>query len=755
MKILVVFAIAISLLMVILMITPTFAVNGPLTQGLQYKFYSGQDALFTGLLNNEIDIMAWPLTYPEWTTVKNDPTITLAPYFDLGDYEISFNSNMTDASHTADRKAMNYTDFRQAIACLIDKDGLISGPILNGFATRIDTQVPRPDDENWVNLNVSKYDANGNLINNYPWDYSETHALTILWNGGWYSHTTYPTLSSLLTATLPLPANSVIYPPGHPRAGQPIDTLVQYTRSDHPPRKAAGEALNKELVKLGFPVTMTEGPSSTVGGPVFIRHNFDIATIGWSFSTYPTNFGFYAPSNEYPYGFDSAYMIDDANLTHYGNLEYFTAPDVNTAIAAAMACQQIIVEQAYFVPLYCSKSYAAYRTGVVGAIDFRGYALTTALDYTFLNAKVPNAQGAYTAPMTIRYGTLNPPVQINPIFGSWVWDYETIDRMYNGIMDSNPYNPTTPGKSPTGSDQPWMAYDWTFQLSNFTGWANDINLGGSTEDPYGTAPHVQYTNMANCTYWFRHDITWQDGVPFTVDDWNYTLMLQYTYGDAYLWSNAQSVVGFQKIDNWTCSIYFCMPSFWMLYDATMDVVPMHIFQNIQMPDFATAESASDATHHHGFWPGQAALSTEVTANPYFTYAQLQADGASTWIGTGMWKYVPGTLTGGPSAPTGMTMTPYTGFWMSMVQGDIDMKYTWNPGPAPQGGSYKIGLSDLVMLANAFGTSGKGSSTPVPFKLGGPGVWEPGCDIAPPAGVVGLTDLVTLALNYGKTWGSNP
>jgi hypothetical protein len=63
----------------------------------------------------------------------------------------------------------------------------------------------------------------------------------------------------------------------------------------------------------------------------------------------------------------------------------------------------------------------------------------------------------------------------------------------------------------------------------------------------------------------------------------------------------------------------------------------------------------------------------------------------------------------------------------------------------------IGLSDLVLLANAYGTSG---IPPVPFQLGGLHVWEPGCDLAPPASVVGLSDLVTLALNYGKHWGYN-
>jgi hypothetical protein len=115
----------------------------------------------------------------------------------------------------------------------------------------------------------------------------------------------------------------------------------------------------------------------------------------------------------------------------------------------------------------------------------------------------------------------------------------------------------------------------------------------------------------------------------------------------------------------------------------------------------------------------------------------------------MWKYVPGTYVSGEGG--GLTVDPYLNFWMNITQGDIDFKYFWDSGTAPQGGSYVIGLSDLVLLANAYGTSG---IPPVPFQLGGLHVWEPGCDLAPPASVVGLSDLVTLAVNYGKHWGWN-
>jgi len=732
-KVLSVFLASLTILLMILI--PSFAVNGPLTQQLQYKFYQGQEALFTGLLSGDIDFMAWPLTYTQYMTAITTTNITVAPYFDLGDCEIAFNNWATDPSHMADRKAMNYTEFRQAMACLVDKDGLIAGPTVNGFATRIDTSMARPSLDPWVNFDDAKYASDGTLLNNYPWDYNETHALEILWNNGWYSHTTYPTLSALLTAFAggPLPAGSVVYPTGHLRAGATIDAIKAYIRSDHLPRKQAGENLVAEMTKIGIGTSVTLGASSVCYTPVFINHDYDFYTAGWSFGRFPLHFySMNTPVGIYPGG-SNLYMIDDANMTLHATLEYPNATSGAQSLAEAKICQDIMVKNAFYVTLYSSASYMGYRTGVVGAINFRGYGLTTALEYTFLNAKT----APYSSPMTIKYGTLNPPEQINPIFSSGVQDYEVADRIFNGLMATNPYKPTVPGKSPAGADQPWMADDWNFQQSTFTG-------GGGQGDPDTT-----YTNMANVTFWFRHDITWQDGVPFTVDDFNFTIFLQKSYGDSWGYSDMIHVVNFVKIDAWTCSVYFDIPTFWALYTADYDQVPMHIYKYIAIP--AGAGDGTSTTGHHGYWPGAAAEPSEILPGAPFTFSQLTGAGGEqyTWTGTGMWMYSPGTLVQGTGG--GLVCIPYSGFWMSSVPGEIDFKYSWNAGPAPQGGSYMVGLSDMILLGNAYGTSGNGHA--VPFKLGGLHVWEPGCDIAPPAGVVGLSDWVTLGLNFGKHWGS--
>jgi hypothetical protein len=263
-----------------------------------------------------------------------------------------------------------------------------------------------------------------------------------------------------------------------------------------------------------------------------------------------------------------------------------------------------------------------------------------------------------------------------------------------------------------------MAYDWNYEIMS------DGN--------------------ANCTFWFRHDITWHDGVPFTVDDVSYTINVQKAYGDSWGHADFSHVVAFQKLDDWACSIQFDCPSIYALYMCLYDIVPEHIYQYIAIP--ADAAGGGSTTGHHGEWPGADALPAEILAP--LTYPVAPED---VWVGTNMWKYIPGTYVSGTGG--GLTCEAFSGFWTKLTRGDIDFKYYWQPGAPPKGGSYNIGLSDLVLLANAYGTTGK--CVPVPFKLGGLHTWEPGCDLAAPAGVVGLSDLVTLALNYGKTWGQNP
>jgi len=500
---------------------------------------------------------------------------------------------------------------------------------------------------------------------------------------------------------------------------------------------------------IGLAVAPNVAPSGTLA-PIFQNtRNFDYYTSGWSLGSIPLLFYSLAtPMGIYPYG-PNSYMIDDWNLTNHAIMEYPNATTPAQAKAEALIIQDIEVRNAMFVPLYASRSYVGYKTGTLGAIDTRGYGMSSNLDLNFMNIKAAGFQpGPPQVNNVTKYGVLNPPEMINPVFSSWLWDYTVVDRIFTTGIQISPYNPTSLGKSPAGRELPWMAYDWKLEFYNSTG-------------NYPTYTPNTGQN-ANVTYWFRHDITWHDGVPFTVADFNYTIFLGAKYGDSWSWSDMIHAVDPVTLaprltawDSYTCSVLFDFPSVFAVSTPMYDMVPMHIYKYIAIP--AGAEGGTSTSGHHGYWPGDAAIASEISVsqpdnpNPFTNTTLHDGDGGRfTWIGTNMWKYRPGSHV--PDLGGGITLDAYPSFWMRLRQGELVFRYVWNSPTPPSSGQYTIGLTDLVMLAQAYGTNGTG--WPVPFALGGTGVWESGCDLAPPVGV-GLTDLVTLAQAYQQTWGNNP
>jgi ABC-type transport system substrate-binding protein len=697
------------LLAILALVAPAFAVEGPQMKTLQYKFYATDAALFTGLQNNEIDMAAWPITYDQYQLAKDDPNLIVAPYYDVGSYELAFNNNRT-ASGVAGaggyRNMYNYTEFRQAVALLTDKDGLLANPPVNGFGSRMDVEIPYPALNDWIDFDYMKYGPSGELLDNYPWDYDPVAAAALLDSAGFVQGTTANPYYDSGTAWSAQFLR--VYPAGHEKAGADLDPTVFCIRSDHLGRLQLGRNVRDAMRLMGLPVNPVEGPS--FGTRVMAQYNYHIYTAGWSLGRTPL--AFYSFFNEigiYPYG-ANFYLVQDPEMNAATDALYPECVSIPDAHIAADECQRLETEKAYNVPVYTSASYYAYRKGLLGVAATKGYGLTTALDIPLLNSR----HADFPAVSNIRYGTKSPPNLINPLFSQWLWDYEVIDRIFTGPMGLNNYKISV-GKSSTGGDLPWMLYDW--QLDN-------LGPGGNTR----------------VTYWFRDDITWHDGTPFTVDDFNYTIFLGAYYDDSWGYPDFVHVTTFEKLDDYTCRITYDGPSFWFLYTPLYDLVPEHTYNLIPLPDPLDPDFYTYG--HHGYWPGKDDPNVNGT---------IADEPDLFWIGTNMWAYVHGSHTEGVGG--GITLESYDGFWMSLVVGEMDFAYKWNAGAAPQGGSYTIGLTDLVLFAKAYGTRGDGA---VPKIVPGEtGAWNPGADLAGPSGVVGLTDLVTLANAYGDTWGQNP
>jgi hypothetical protein len=357
---------------------------------------------------------------------------------------------------------------------------------------------------------------------------------------------------------------------------------------------------------------------------------------------------------------------------------------------------------------------------------------------------------------TLYLGIYNPPDMINPTFQSTVFDSQVSNEIFSFVIGGNPYTIAVGSAitgSAVGSDLPWMAYAWKTEL---------------IPDPTGGTG--QWTNV---TLWLRHDITWHDGVPFTVADVNNTIYQSVLYGDAYDYSSmvfaANASKGFapmlQKDPNpsdptgdYTCSILVSSASWLNLYLPLYEEVPYHLDKWIMPSNITEAMAGTSTDGLHGLWPGQAAVAGNVLAGAPFTLDDLHNKPQTTLIGTGPFTYRVGSTSASGFAPGGgITLDAYPNFFMPVAPGAIALKYTWlntAPSAQPSGGYYKIGLADLVMLANAYGTVGTPpSAVSISGTPGASHTWNPGADLAGPSGSVGLSDLVTLALHYGWYFGN--
>jgi hypothetical protein len=816
-------AVVACILLTLMMFAPVtreaFAVKSATMNVIQYRFFDSEDSQFAALLLPDsaggIDIMDWPLAKSQYLTIYSDPAYTVASYAEAGEYELAFNSNFTNAARaTAGRSMMNYTDFRQAMACILDKFNVIAGPKIQGFATRDDTEIPMPLMSGYVNPNVA--------YPNYPWEWvwgtTPTKALQILWDGGWYNHAYFGSFTNLVlnytngspgdpsgASSLLVGGNTntgVIYPIGVDPHGQlygldtyndgilvptAIPALNGYYRTGDG-RKDMGEQFHAMLGHIGIRDTLHACATlSILRPPVMEQYIYDWCTLGYSMGA-PPNWWY---SSFTPIGIVSdgpnPYLVDDTNMTNWAYAA-FTAPTQLAFMNDILYTQDILVQEAYIVSVYSPAAYCAYKTGMLGAINELGYGYTgfnQLLNWVMMNTK-KNTTTTYTGDPTltpesniIYYGEYNPPDSLNPIFSNAVFDFGMMDNVFTYCLAVNPYNTMVVGSvansAPLGGDLPWMAYDWKLEII--------IN-----------PENASLPNWSNVTYWFRDDITWQDGAPFTVDDVNYTIYVNGLYADAWTHSGFVHMVNasnnykpyMTKWNDYCASWLVDTPSWLNVYAPNYEIVPKHLYENIVPLNVTEAALGIDTHSLHGVWPGAQAVSgnflNTAEARQYgITYANVstlspsETDGGKyTWVGTGPFVFRAGsagtheqyaTVKGG-----GLTLDANPNFWLSITQGEIAFRYTWidpttgnpaqwNPSSLrpsntfPAGGYYKIGLGDLTMLANSYGFVGTPPSE-VPIA---PAIraWNPGADLAAPAGVVGLSDLVTLALNYGKTWGSNP
>ncbi|MGC8773529.1 MAG: ABC transporter substrate-binding protein, partial [Conexivisphaera sp.] len=473
--------------------------HGPLVNKVVFNVYSSDHAAFLALSEGQIQAMEWTLSPSDYVTAETNPNLYSNTTLTYGFEGIAFNMLMAPYNNVHFRRAIAYLTNYAEIQSLLGV-AVVAGPQLYQ-PTLYTTPFAAV---NWYNASIR-----------YPYSYNPQMAMKEL---------------------LEVPGISY-----NPQTGQwmyngsPFSPVLYY-RSDDPLRTEAAQVLAQAAEKINLTITLRPvtgttansiiyGPAaSVVIAPGTMLDNFSTAppqynmtlakqtdtwgmyTFGWIVSWEPN----------WPWFFFNSQLAGVVNFGNFFNesMDYWTDilywAAANTTVAQEAASQvQLIFDQQlpYIIWYYGNTLYAVQSNGWYGYanIPTTGPVETTGLYYTLLNVHPSSGVGG-----TFTEALHSAPKSLDPLYmTNWVWQVDVWQEVYDSPLTSPPTGVTS------GALMPWMATytiqnDVTAPIGNGSGWWN----------PFGASKIV---NGQIITLNFFRNATWQDGVPVTAYDYNFSL----------------------------------------------------------------------------------------------------------------------------------------------------------------------------------------------------------------------------------------
>jgi ABC-type transport system substrate-binding protein len=619
--------------------------SGPGANNLNIKYYSSASACAAALQNGTADLtnLIFDLLNPTQVGVLNNSNLQSVVSAGNRIMEFDFNNNATIPSDSNLTSPTYYRPFRQGIACLVNKNYIVNN--ICNFSTRVDTPILRPAGDYWVDWSVSEYDSYGNSLGNYPYEFNSALANQYFNQAGFTEGS----------------ANNTFYDPSFPgslhhlrvdpQTHMTMPPLLFYIRDDDPYRRKAGEMLTACLLKMGIPVNATVANPAKCRQQVMTKLDYNIYTGAWVAGNFPDLLSVYqTPPSWIIYGTDlNQYYTLFKNVTYDQCLDkLMNAANLETAKAAAIECQQILIQEATCAWVYCSDSVMGYRN-LCGVVDYRGGRIDN--KWTFLAARKPNSTSG-----TINYGLSSAPTSLNVIK-----DYsatfsaaqnsptdDCLNLIYDTLLSYSPVDATpgnTYGHGDRGGTMPWLANDW--QMGN---WSSPYQLG---------------KNLTELTFYLRDGVKWQDGIELNSTDVKFTIdylkALEYNTG---LGANIADVYNVTTPDAQTVVVYENVSNIWTLdLIGTLPILPKHVFQSI--------------TNVTGYYPG---ISQGLSASKVL-------------IGSGPWKYVSN------NASTLILQANRDFFLETPPAAEVDFCYNWEMR------SWGVDAMDATMVGEAFNSTG--------------------------------------------------
>jgi hypothetical protein len=514
-------------------------------------FYGTVDSAYAALKAGEVDCVQWSLTYQQYLDAQNSPDLCVASFAENGMMEYDIHNNYTIAAYPGIRSPTSLKEFRQAMACTVDKQWIID-EILLGFGARLDLPIAQPQ-AGWWNLSVTYDPSDPTAPDNYLYKYNMTRAAELFDAAGFVDTE---------------PDGTRNYPVGWPGAesGPNMDPLIFYVRTEGDHRLEAGRYLTTQLESLDIPVNKIEGTSDVCFPPVMADMNYHLYTGGWSYGRYPTYlFSFYNHQFYYPNGPNYVTGYDENGDPNYPLLNTLTE-NIYYALTFADAQDAVLVFAGFFadqcvnIPLWSYTSFVGWQKHLAGVVNMMGTGFDNG--YTFLNAYRTDEPDA-----PVRMATIAAAKLMNPMYAQWYFSYAALNRVYDGLMNVNPYNLAT--------DQPWMIQDWKVET-----WV-DEHLG--PDEP---------SEKTKLTYYLRSDCglvtPGRPGSPdyggefvryITAHDLEFSCWYTYSFSTGWNWANYMDVHHTNIVDDYTIEYYFDDASYWFTYAPQYPIWPKYEFED--------------------------------------------------------------------------------------------------------------------------------------------------------------------------------
>jgi hypothetical protein len=724
------------------------ASRGPRTADLIMQFYANVSTAYQALVVGDVDVVGSPLPESLYEAAITNPNTALAAVDDMGMYEFDLHNNYSIASYPGIRSPTSYTEFRQALAFLVDKDRIVN-EFCDGFAVRLDQPIAAPA-HGWMNQSYTG--------GNYPYEYDPAAASALLDAHGWVEG---GTPNPYYDAAFPRSTlNLRTYPPGHETAGADIDPVISYVRTDDARRLQAGRQLYGNMRKIGIPVDPREGPSSFTSDPVMGQRDYHIYTGSWNLGRFPT-FPYFGYHTDYyiPYGgnYVTGYQADNAKPAHpmldplLYNIYY--ADTFEQAYENCQLAMGLFTELCVTIPLFSARSYWAYSTKLLGAVNMDGYGLGN--DYFFMNVyKVDSSP--------IVWAVTTPPNRFNVLYSSWSYDFQCLDRIYDyANADLPPYN--------IAFDQPGWVLDWFADT-----WVDPDD---------GRIKARNFKEFRTDNYFVDAEGNQLENVD--ADAYLFSCYVEHTRCEMEQWGCVSPLHHFVKVDDYRVEVYFNGRSYWLCprsssgwpraqppllprsvwlntsHGLTENLVETFVVDtNLTTPGFLGLDnpvwigsingSASglltewvDYHWERGDWYLDTALVTgETVIVEWYQFADVfgltLGDNPAQDVTISCGQYYLTGFNYGAGGNMTAKRNPYY-YLETPPLGEVD--FVWE-----EGGYYEVTIFDIVKAAGAYGSQG----TAVPDKN-----WLPGADLAPPGGVIDIFDIVTIASAYGETFGAPP